>query len=539
MRRRFLPRTESCPELAEWEIEPLVAGDELQLAGPAPRVTLVSPYGDISSVGLRLVASCLKRAGFDVRMIFLPILGLESRGDVPSNAYFYPKQVLEQIAQHCIGSLFIGISFMSNYYDRVRQLCRFLRDNLGIPVVLGGVHPTLMPDECAPFADYLCIGEGEEAAVELALQLAQDREHKPIKNIWPTSDGVPIRGPLRPLVHNLDLLPFPDYDLLDDYVLLGDELVRMTPDLLRFFLREGPVKSVTGTAYYIMLTSRGCKFNCTYCCNTALKKKFPNQPWLRYRSPENILEEITKAMERMPFIGSIFFCDDSFLDRNISELDRFASLYREQVKLPFFCLGTPYGVTEEKMKILTDAGMRYIQIGIQTGSPRTTRLYRRNISNDRLLTVTDLIHKFSDRMLPPRYDVIVDNPLETSEDVAETVRLISRIKRPYFIQYFCLTLLPGTELLDVAKEAGMITDMITQVYRKQLFYKRKTYLNSLLYLFNTPIPPILIRHLAARPFRFLFDRRWFELIIGLVVRIRKRILGAPSEGIRGLFCSRS
>ncbi|HUT02793.1 MAG TPA: radical SAM protein [bacterium] len=534
-----MPRTESCPELAEWEIEPLMASDELQLAGPAPRIALISPYGDISSVGLRLVASCLKRAGFEVRMIFLPISSLESRGDVPSDAYFYPKRVLEQVAQQCIGSLFIGISFMTNYYDRTRQLCRFLRDNLGIPVVLGGVHPTLMPQECAPFADYLCIGEGEEAATELALHLAQDGECGQIKNIWPTSDGLPVRGPLRPLVHNLDLLPFPDYDLLDDYVLLEDELVRMTPDLLRFFLREGPVKSVTGTAYYIMLTSRGCKFNCTYCCNTALKKKYPNQPWLRYRSPENIVEEITKAGEIMPFIGSIFFCDDSFLDRNVSELDRFAALYKERAKLPFFCLGTPYGITQEKMEILTDAGMRYIQVGIQTGSPRTTRLYRRDISNDKLLAVTDVIHKFSDRILPPRYDVIVDNPFETSRDVAETVRLLSRIKRPYFIQYFCLTLLPETELLRLAQEDGLIADMITQVYRKQLFYKRKTYLNCLLYLFNTPIPPVLIRYLAARPFRFLFDRRWFELTMGLVVRVRKRIFGAPGEGIKGLVGSRS
>jgi len=530
-----LPRTESPTELAEWEIEPLPASDELQLAGPAPKVTLISPYGDISSCGIRLLASCLKRAGFDVRMIFLPISGLEGRGDIPSDVYLYPENVLEHVAEQCIGSLFIGISFMSNYYDRVTQLCRFLRQNLDTPVVLGGIHPTLQPEESASFADYLCIGEGEEAVVELALKLTRDEGAEAIENIWPVKNGALIMGPLRPLIRNLDLLPFPDYDLADDYVLFDDELIRMTPDLLQFFLQEGPVKTVTGTAYYIMLTSRGCKFNCAYCCNTALKKNYPNQPWLRYRSPESIVDEVALIKRRMPFIGSVFFCDDSFLDRSVSELDRFRELYKERAGLPFFCLGTPFGITREKMGILTDAGLIYIQMGIQTGSPRTTRLYNRSITNQKLLEVTDILHKFSDRTLPPRYDVIVDNPFETSKDMAKTIRLLSKIKRPYFIQYFCLTLLPGTELLRLANEEGLITDMITEVYRKQLFYKRKTYLNCLLYLFNAPTPPILIRCLAAGPFRLLFDRRWFESMMGLIVRLRKRLFGAPSEGIKGLL----
>ena len=120
------------------------------------------------------------------------------------------------------------------------------------------------------------------------------------------------------------------------------------------------------------------------------------------------------------------------------------------------------------------------------------RLYKRRIENKRLLDLTNILHEFSDRTLPPRYDVIIDNPLETSKDVALTVKLLSRIKRPYFIQYFCLTLLPATELLRLAKEEGLIGDMVAEVYRKQLFNKRKTYLNCLLYLFNTPFPPILI-----------------------------------------------
>ena len=463
-------------------------------------------------------------------MIFLPVSRLESHGDIPMGVCKYPQSVLEHVAEHCMGSLFVGVSFMSNYYDRVTQLCGYLRENLPIPVVLGGIHPLLQPEECVDFADYLCIGEGEEAQ---ALIKGDDQDE--VRNMWPVKNGQLIRGALRPLVQDLNALPFPDYELHDDYVLYEGQLIRMTPDLLQFFMQEGPVKTVTGSTYYIALTSRGCKFNCTYCCNTAIKNNYPNQQWLRYRSPRSVVEEVAGIKSKMPFIGSVFICDDSFFERSLSDLERFSSLYKQQVDLPFFCLGTPLGITEEKVALLADAGLRYVQMGIQTGSQNTARLFRRNVSNAKLISVADVLHRFSSRTLPPRYDVIVDNPFETAGDVVETIRLLSRLKRPYFIQYFCLTLLPGTELAAKAIKEGLLKDMLNDVYRKQLFNKRKNYLNVLLYLLNTPFPPLLIRFLTAKVFRFLFDRRYFEWTIVCLVRLKKRLIGAPSEGIRGIL----
>lgn len=530
-----MPRTRAYPEIAEYETESLPDGRELRLDGPQSKVTLISPYGDISSTGIRLLAACLKMAGINTRMLFLPISTLESRGDIPFDVFRYPEDVLCQVADHCVGSLFVGISFMSNYYDRVVQLSDYLRDTLGIPVVLGGVHPTLIPEECARFADYLCIGEGEDAVIELAEDLANGGDGCSVRNIWPIKNGAPIRGGLRPLIQNLDALPFPDYDLEDDFVLCEGELIKMTPELLGFFFQEGPIKSVTDSSYYVMLSSRGCKFSCSYCSNTALKALYPQQHWVRYRSPQSIVAEIAEIKERIPSIASIFFCDDSFIERSAEELAEFCMLYKRQTDLPFFCLGTPRSITAEKLAMLTDAGLRYVQVGIETGSPRTSKLYRRDFGRETLLQMSDLLHQFSDRTLPPRYDVIVDNPFETRDDVAQTVELLSRMKRPYFIQYFCLTLLPGTELAAKAQEEGILTDKLEQVYRKQLFYKKKTYLNFLLYLLNTPVPAPLIRFCATKPVRFFFDRRYFEGALVLLVKLKKRLFGAPSEGIKGLL----
>ena len=385
-------RTQSLPELASVEIEPCPSGDGLRLGEEAPRVTLISPYGDISSTGIRVIAACLKRAGLRARMLFLPISGLESRGDIPSEVYQYPDDLLESIAEHCLGSLYVGVSFMTNYYDRVTQLSAYLRRNLSVPVVLGGLHPTLQPDECAPFADFLCVGEGEGASVELALDLARDGDGRGIKNIWPVEDGRYEPSDLRPLIRNIDSIPFPDYDLDDDYVLYEKQLLRMTPELLQFFMQEGPPKSVAGGGgYYICLTSRGCKYNCSYCCNSALKSKYPKQQWLRYRTPESIVDEISLIKERMPFVGAVFICDDSFFERGLSEIERFSELYKHRVALPFYCLGTPYGITEAKIESLLEVGLRFVQMGIQTGSRRTSKLFRRSISNQKVLDLS-LIH---------------------------------------------------------------------------------------------------------------------------------------------------
>ncbi len=139
-------------------------------------------------MGPRVLSSCLKQAGFATRKLFLQIA--EEKGDIPPGLFLYPDSVLEQVGELCKDALLVGVSLMSNYLDRVAQLCEFLREKTGAPVVVGGIHATLMPRECAEFADYVCIGEGEEAIVEIARANSQGKDASSVANVY----GLPANG---------------------------------------------------------------------------------------------------------------------------------------------------------------------------------------------------------------------------------------------------------------------------------------------------------------------------------------------------------
>jgi len=480
------------------------------------RIVLVSPYSDISSIGLRILSSCLKEAGFATRKVFLPIP--EEKGDIPPGLFLYPQEVLEQVGELAEDAVFVGISLMTNYFDRVAQLCGYLRSERGARVVLGGIHATLVPQECARIADYVCTGEAEEAIVEVARALCSGASLEKAKNICFYKDGEFVCNAPRALVANLDEIPFPDYSLDDDYALIGKELVRMDKSVLRQLMSAAPGASVAKRCYYITMMTRGCRYACTYCCNRSLLRMYGGQRFVRRRSVENLISELVWVRENIPFVELFVISDDSFFDTEEAEIARFCEEYKSRVGLPFFCLGTPFGISASKLEMLVDSGLVYVQMGIQTGSERIRRLYKRPFSNEEIIELTNLLADYAGRILPPRYDIILDNPFETDQDVIETIKLLLKIKRPYLIQYFCLTLFPGTELAEKAEKAGIITDWLRQVYRKQLFHKRRTYLNFVISLFNTPIPRPIIRLLVSKVALALFNRPYFGRLLRLFLK---------------------
>jgi len=469
-------------------------------------------------MGPRVLSSCLKQAGFETRKLFLQIE--QEKGDMPPGLFLYSERVLEQVSELCQDALFVGVSLMTNYFDRVEQLCTFLRARIGVPVVLGGIHAALAPTECAEFADYVCIGEGEGAIVELASAFSEGKDASSIANICCIKDGEFFHNPLRPLIANLDDIPFPDYSLDDDYVLVDGKFKRMDLNLLeRLMSTTAPGKiTAQGKPYYITMMTRACRYACTYCCNRTLLRLYGGRALLRRRSVENVISELSWVRENLPFVQLVVMTDDSFFDTDEPQVRAFCEAYKAKIALQFLSLGTPFGIDEKKLAMMVDAGMIYLQMGIQTGSERIRKMYNRPFSNEEIISITNMLAKYVPRILPPRYDIIIDNPMETDEDVIDSIRLLLRLKRPYFIQYFCLTLFPGTELANKAFEAGIITDWKEQVYRKQLFHKRRTYLNFVLGLFNTPIPNVVMRLLITKPALLIFNRPYFGRLLRLVVK---------------------
>ena len=145
------------------------------------KVSLISPYSEISSIGLRTLSSYLKSHGVSTRLIFLPLQrNFYSREEFLS----YPDNVINMLSQLLEDVDLIGFSLMSNYYNSIKDLSIKLKRKLpGKPILWGGIHPTVVPEECLEIADYICIGEGERPCLELCKNLSEGKSAKTIPAI--------------------------------------------------------------------------------------------------------------------------------------------------------------------------------------------------------------------------------------------------------------------------------------------------------------------------------------------------------------------
>ena len=205
-----------------------------------------------------------------------------------------------------------------------------------------------------------------------------------------------------------------------------------------------------------------------------------------------IVSELSKRT--FPFITGVRFHDDTFVARPIDQLREFRDAYSQRIGLPFACYAHPADVTEDKIRILCDAGLGKVGMGIESGSRRLLKLYRRGSSNAKVLAAACVLHRFSDEMSPPWYDMIVDYFNETEADAIESFHLLEQLPVPHTLHVFSMVLWPGTELYALEKEKGTITDDEKQVYQASYNVHKPTYLTMVYYCFKS-------RNLVPRPIR--------------------------------------
>lgn len=471
------------------------------------KVVLITPTPpDITAFGIRSLSSFLRSKGHQTRLVFLPgsIGMLQVDG---AFSYSYSDAVQNDLLKLVHGADLVGFSFFTSYVTRAMQLSKLIRSRTGIPIIWGGIHASSMPEEGLQYADLVCVGEGEMTLLEVMDRLDRRQPLAGISGIYTLrADGSMECNPLRPLIPDISELPFYDYSN-DDHFILNRASGRIEPlntalleEAMPFMPRQngGMIKA------YRTITDRGCPHRCSYCNVPFLKNLYANDatPFLRARSPERVISEFSAMRDRFPFIKAIHIIDDTFFSRSRSYLEEFAALYKKTIPLPLYAQASPSTLTESKLQLLLDAGLVYVEMGLQTGSTPIRDMYHRPESNETMIEAGTLLHRYRKRLIPPDYHVILDNPWETPHDTLETARLLARLPRPFGLAMSSLLFFPGTELFHRASREGLIKDLTKDVYLKPFYIPpKRNYANFMVYLNTFNAMPRRVLSILLKPGR--------------------------------------
>ena len=240
------------------------------------RVGILSTW-DVENNAVRILAATLRAAGHHVVEIYFKDwisnhLEPASGDDLDALARVCRREELNLV---CISVR------ASAYAHQAAILTDYIHEALELPVLWGGMHPTMVPAECIGKADMVLCGEGELALLDLANKLRDGDEDTPgTANVWFAGRDRHIQNGLRPLVTNLDDLEYRDYTSHDTkYFITSGSYLQGDPQ--------------HGDPVFQMMGSRGCIYKCSYCYNSTYKKEvYPGQKWFRVRSPESMVDEI-------------------------------------------------------------------------------------------------------------------------------------------------------------------------------------------------------------------------------------------------------
>jgi anaerobic magnesium-protoporphyrin IX monomethyl ester cyclase len=232
----------------------------------------VKPLVDLEAIqfGISSISAYLKRAGHRTRLLVL------TRADDFSTVDRLVGEFEPQL---------VCLTAVASEYAFVEKIGAYLKERYpGLFLMAGGVHVSLRPDDAMlEVFDACCIGEGEEATLELVGQLEQGIPPRGIPNLWIRHQGGIEKNPPRSFLPELDALPYPDREMWLEWL----DLERCTP-------RPS------------LLLGRGCPFLCSYCCNHSLKKVASGR-YVRFRSPENVVGEIEQLTRLFPEMQEIYF----------------------------------------------------------------------------------------------------------------------------------------------------------------------------------------------------------------------------------------
>lgn len=379
--------------------------------------------------GLASLSAVLKQAGHETSLIHVN----EHLWPIPAN-----EEIIAEIRQRNPG--IVGFSVMSQQYDWTCALVRDMRAaGLEMPICIGGVHCTMVPEEVTESGlfDYVAVGEAEYPFLELVnrLERGEDVSDVPNMRIY-RPEGKSIKncvGPFPDLVQ----LPDMDWDLFD-----MDRILEVKKGWLS------------------LLTSRGCPYKCTYCFNKEIVDQYLEdggaknaKEYLRHYQVERVLDEIRTLRDRHPAINTIIFDDDLFT-LNKKYVLEFCDAYRKSgIGIPFVVNAHVQVFNDEIARALKEAGCLIVKFGLESGSDRIRReVLWRYMTNETIERALAAAHR---QDLHTSCFIMFGLPKEGRQEVLETLELCARVKMGRF-RWALFFPFPGTAGYTIARSLDLI-----------------------------------------------------------------------------------
>jgi radical SAM superfamily enzyme YgiQ (UPF0313 family) len=405
-------------------------------------LALIVPYQEISTFGVRSLDSYLRQKGYNIVTVYFKRRSQEDTIPTDKEVSILVNFIKE------IRPLLIGFSVISPFNNISRMLTKRIRDGVNVPIIWGGVHPTICPEDCIDIVDFLCIGEGEEPLCSIIDAL---REKGKIDinapNCW-INNGNGIRKNDRTyMCKDLDTLPYPDLSGKNVFFIDNDQLKEEDPYITYIQKRHK----------YDFKAFRGCPFACSYCGNKTIKDAHnPIGSYARKKSVDRVIGELKYVMETFPDI-KILKCYDEVFISNDKFTKEFSVKYKKEINLPFTCDASLQLLTDENVSQMAHAGLKAVDCGIEAFSEEVRlNVYKRKISNKKIIEKSQILNKYNVFIL---YDFIYDNPLESAKDIERCFwDLIVFLPRPCTFNKYSLSHLPKTELTDRFLKEGRITE---------------------------------------------------------------------------------
>ena len=388
--------------------------DAVLLAPPSRAINHYRPPLSLIHLG-----GYLKHKGLNVKIIDVPMKQVVRNRAFWKNKDTMINRIKEQMLTEVesVNSRYLGISCYSTEYSEVRQMIFDLRRISKAKIIVGGIHPTLCPNDFNDIADHIVRGLGEMCLYGI------------------------ITGQKKVEAKSLDEFCYPDYDLVD----------------MDYYTQANPycIRGVYLRATYL-LAGYGCPSSCTFCVAKTLRPFFGSG---QIRNPQRILEDILYLKNRYAIDG-FYFIDDLFTVNKQKVLD-FCSLIAGE-DLIWGCSSKVTTLNEGLIKAMSEAGCVQMDFGVERGSNEALSKLKKGQTVEKIREIFDLCKKYGIRTFA---NMLVNIPEETEQDLLDIKRLLDKIQ-PNITSVNIFEGYIGTELPDKKpnKETLQFAQSITKKF---------------------------------------------------------------------------